>query len=199
MSGANPPKSGRLKSLAGENRQVLRSQQDAAPLLPEASHSGQPNPQETRPLRTPLPFKQLGIICLMRVSEPISYTLIFPFINQMLEDLKVTDDPKQVGYYAGVIESLFAIAQLLTAIFWGRLSDNIGRKPVMLTGLLGLAVCGILFGLQKSYIGLIVCRFLGGIMNGNVGILQSVVGEITDASNFAELGTEVPSNPFLIT
>ncbi|PLW29722.1 hypothetical protein PCASD_15587 [Puccinia coronata f. sp. avenae] len=166
--------------------------QDAAPLLPEASHSGQPNPQETRPLRTPLPLKQLGIICLMRVSEPISYTLIFPFINQMLEDLKVTDDPKQVGYYAGVIESLFAIAQLLTAIFWGRLSDNIGRKPVMLTGLLGLAVCGILFGLQKSYIGLIVCRFLGGIMNGNVGILQSVVGEITDASNFADAAAFLP-------
>jgi len=165
--------------------------QHAQPLLAEGSHSNRPNPQ-ARPARTPLPIRQILIICVMRTSEPIAYTLIFPFINQMLEDLKVSEDPKQIGYYAGVIESLFAIAQLFTAIFWGRLSDNIGRKPVMLTGLLGLAVFGVLFGLQKTYIGLIICRSLAGMMNGNVAILQSIVGEITDSTNFADAAAYLP-------
>ncbi|POW00747.1 hypothetical protein PSTT_12935 [Puccinia striiformis] len=143
------------------------------PSSTEANESPEPDPLpeqsglQERTTRTPLPVRQLVVLCIMRITEPISYTLIFPFINQMLEDMKVSEDPKQIGYYAGLIESLFAIAQLFTAIFWGRLSDRIGRKPVMLTGLLGMAV-------------------------SNVGVLQSIVGEITDATNFADAAAYLP-------
>lgn len=151
-----------------------------------------PDQSQTPARRTPLPYKQLSIVCIMRLTEPISYTLIFPFINQMLEDMKVSEDPKQIGYYAGVIESLFAIAQLLTALFWGRLSDNVGRKPVMLVGLLGLSISVISFGLQKTYLGLIISRVFAGMMNGNVAILQSIVAEITDSTNFADAVPYLP-------
>ncbi|EFP83316.1 uncharacterized protein PGTG_09269 [Puccinia graminis f. sp. tritici CRL 75-36-700-3] len=62
----------------------------------------------------------------------------------------------------------------------------------MLTGLLGMAVSVILFGLQKTYLGLIISRFLAGMMNGNVAVLQSIVGEITDATNFADAAAYLP-------
>ncbi|KAH9810161.1 major facilitator superfamily domain-containing protein [Melampsora americana] len=142
--------------------------------------------------RTPLPVKQLLVLCIMRLTEPISYTLIFPFINQMLEEMKVSPDPKQIGYYAGVIESLFAVAQLCTAMFWGRLSDQVGRKPVMLIGLFGMAISVIAFGLQKTYLGLIISRFVAGMMNGNIAILQSIVAEITDPTNYADAVSLLP-------
>lgn len=142
--------------------------------------------------RTPLPIKQLLVLCIMRLTEPISYTLIFPFINQMLEEMKVSPDPKQIGYYAGVIESLFAVAQLCTAMFWGRLSDRVGRKPVMLIGLFGMAISVIAFGLQKTYVGLIISRFVAGMMNGNIAILQSIVAEITDPTNYADAVSLLP-------
>lgn len=45
--------------------------------------------------------------------------VIFPFVNQMIEVLGVVDDPKQVGFYAGLVESIFAFAQLLTVFYWG--------------------------------------------------------------------------------
>lgn len=39
----------------------------------------------------------------MRFGEPIAFSLIFPFVSQFIEELGVTDDPRKIGYYAGII------------------------------------------------------------------------------------------------
>ncbi|EFP91854.2 hypothetical protein PGT21_006921 [Puccinia graminis f. sp. tritici] len=133
---------------------------------------------------TPLPLKQIFVLCLMRLTEPISFTVIFPFINKMIEDLNIVPRT-QVGTYAGVIESLFALSQFSTVLFWGRLSDRIGRKPVLLTGLMGLSIGIILFGLQRTFVGLVIARSFAGAMNGNIAVVKSSMAEITDESNKA--------------
>ncbi|KAG0139304.1 hypothetical protein CROQUDRAFT_666707 [Cronartium quercuum f. sp. fusiforme G11] len=177
---------------------LLCRKQQAPRLFGQGSTQGERTPlvsasnEPQRRDRTPLPVKQLLVLCCMRLTEPISYTLIFPFINQMLEELKVCSDPRQIGYYAGVIESLFAIAQMCTAVFWGRLSDQVGRKPIMLIGLFGMAISVISFGFQTSYLGLVISRFLAGMMNGNIGILQSIVAEITDSTNYVDAAALLP-------
>lgn len=69
---------------------------------------------------------------------------------------------------------------------WGRLSDRIGRKPVILCGLFGLTLSSASFGLSRTYIGLIVSRALAGMLSGNIGVMKSAIGEITDETNMAE-------------
>ncbi|KAH9450009.1 hypothetical protein MJO28_014262 [Puccinia striiformis f. sp. tritici] len=133
---------------------------------------------------TPLPLKQLFVLCVMRLTEPVSFTVIFPFINKMIEDLNIVPRT-QVGTYAGLIESLFALAQFSTVLFWGRLSDRIGRKPVLLTGLMGLCVGIIAFGLQRTFLGLVIARSFAGAMNGNIAVVKSSLAEITDETNKA--------------
>lgn len=49
---------------------------------------------------------------LVRIAEPIQYTVIFPFVNQMVSELGVTDNEERLGYYSGLIESVFALVQL---------------------------------------------------------------------------------------
>ncbi|GAA5963245.1 hypothetical protein JCM21900_006566 [Sporobolomyces salmonicolor] len=132
---------------------------------------------------TPLPTKQVLVLCLMRFGEPIAFTVIFPFVSQFLEDLKVTDDPSKIGYWAGIIESLFALTTFSTVLAWGRLSDRIGRKPVLIIGLSGVTLSIIAFGLSKSFTALVISRCLGGALNGNVAVIKSVLGEITDETN----------------
>ncbi|KAI9626300.1 hypothetical protein KEM48_010552 [Puccinia striiformis f. sp. tritici PST-130] len=138
---------------------------------------------------TPLPLKQLFVLCVMRLTGPtVSFTVIFPFINKMIEDLNIVPRT-QVGTYAGLIEvfisSLFALAQFSTVLFWGRLSDRIGRKPVLLTGLMGLCVGIIAFGLQRTFLGLVIARSFAGAMNGNIAVVKSSLAEITDETNKA--------------
>jgi MFS family permease len=56
--------------------------------------------------------------------------------------------------------SLFFTAEAATVMQWSRLSDHIGRKPVLLTGLFGLVISMICFGLSRTFWALVV-RSLG--------------------------------------
>ncbi|KAG8750810.1 hypothetical protein FRC11_010034 [Ceratobasidium sp. 423] len=133
--------------------------------------------------RTPLPMKQVLVLCLMSFSEPVSIFVIFPFVNQMIEELGVTSDPKELGYYSGFVEGIFSVTQFLTMYFWGSLSDRIGRRPVLISGLCGVIGTTIMFGLSQSFTMMLVSRALSGMLNGNAPVIKSALGEITDMTN----------------
>ncbi|THU81253.1 hypothetical protein K435DRAFT_844804 [Dendrothele bispora CBS 962.96] len=127
-----------------------------------------------RPPATPLPRFQVFILLMMRITEPISYTVIFPFINQMMEE--VAHIPKaKVGYYAGLVESAFALVQFLFVYQWGALSDRVGRRVVALTGLGGVLISVLGFGLSKNLGMMIVTRCIAGAMNGNVAVVKTII------------------------
>jgi len=56
----------------------------------------------------------------------------------------------------------------------------------LLIGLFGLAVSMLSFGLSRTFLSLVVSRCLCGLLNGNIGVMKSVMGELTDSSNRAE-------------
>lgn len=124
------------------------------------------------------PVWQMLIICLMRFSEPIALTSLFPYVYFMVRDFHITDDPTQISKYTGYMGASFAFAQFLCCIHWGRLSDRIGRKVVLMCGLFGTAVSLLLFGFSKNYYMAISARMLMGALNGNIAVLQTMVGEV---------------------
>jgi MFS family permease len=110
------------------------------------------------------------------LSEPISLTIIFPFVYFMVKDFGIPEE--QIGYYVGFIASSFSFAQFLTAYLWGKVSDRLGRRPVLLIGLIGNAVTTCLFGTSHSLAWAISMRAACGLLNGNVAIAKSIVAEI---------------------
>ncbi|KAG9777011.1 hypothetical protein KCU88_g4624, partial [Aureobasidium melanogenum] len=97
----------------------------------------------------PLPKDQIFYLCFARIVEPIAFFCIFPFINQMIwetGEVAQTD----VGFYSGLIESLFSLTQMLLMIPWGRAADYWGRKPVLVSSLSGVAVATAIFGLSGA-------------------------------------------------
>ncbi|KAJ3157517.1 hypothetical protein HDU86_003166 [Geranomyces michiganensis] len=135
--------------------------------------------------RTPLPKKQMAVVCLVTFVEPLQFGVLFPFVYFMVESYFPTLSHAALGSYVGVITSAFCVAQLITAIPWGYASDRIGRKPVLLIGLTGNTVCMTFFGLAGKYWEAVLFRTLCGALNGNVGVAKSVIGEITDDTNRA--------------
>ncbi|KAI9443939.1 MFS general substrate transporter [Lactarius indigo] len=156
---------------------------------------GTPEPQEETPLlrhgnaprkKTPLPTNQMLILFLLELCEPITSQSINPYINQLVGELPVVGgDERKVGYYAGLIVSLYFAAEAVTVLQWSRLSDQVGRKPVLLFGLLGTIISSILFGLSRSFSALVFSRCLNGMLNGNTGVMKSMMAELTDETNMA--------------
>ncbi|KAF8491346.1 MFS general substrate transporter [Russula emetica] len=135
---------------------------------------------------TPLPKAQMFLLLLIRLAEPITSHSISPYISELVSDLSVVGgDKRMIGYYTGMIVSLHYAAEAVTVLQWSRLSDHIGRKPILLMSLLGSVVSTLLFGLSRSLWAIILSRLLNGIVNGNLGVLKSMIAELTDESNVA--------------
>ena len=84
----------------------------------------------------------------------------------MIKSFNITSDDRQIAMYAGMVTSAFAFAEFSTGVVWGKLSDRVGRKPVLLTGLAGTGVSMLVFGFAPSLPVALLGRALGGILNG---------------------------------
>ncbi|KAI3605684.1 major facilitator superfamily multidrug-dha1 sub-family [Moniliophthora roreri] len=142
---------------------------------------------------TLLPKYQLFINLLIQSSEAITATVIYPFIAQLIRSTGITQgDETKVGYYAGIIESIFFISECALVFQWGRAADKFGRRPILLMGPLGLAIAMLGFGLSRTFWPLVVFRAAQGVFNGNIGVSKTVMAEITDATNRADAFTMIP-------
>ncbi|KAK2768287.1 hypothetical protein FQN54_000140 [Arachnomyces sp. PD_36] len=103
---------------------------------------------------------------------------IFPYAYFLISSFHITEDEKKIALYVGMVTSAFTFAEFSTGMFWGRVSDRIGRKPVLIMGLAGTALSMIVFGFAPSLPVALLARALGGLLNGNIGVLQTVVAEI---------------------
>lgn len=93
---------------------------------------------------------------------------IFPYVYFMIKDFGVTQHESEISVYAGMVTSAFAFAEFSSGLAWGRLSDRIGRKPVLITGLAGTALSMLIFGFAPNLPVALLARALGGLLNGYV-------------------------------
>ncbi|KAE8146371.1 MFS general substrate transporter [Aspergillus avenaceus] len=125
----------------------------------------------------PFPTTQLFLLAICRVAEPIALTSIFPYSWVMVKDFAVTNG-SDASIYAGILVSAFSLAEAITGMFWGSLSDRVGRKPVLLSGCFGTMASLLLVGFAPNFWIALLGRALGGTLNGNIGVIQTMVGEL---------------------
>ncbi|KAI9455165.1 MFS general substrate transporter [Lactarius psammicola] len=138
------------------------------------------------PTRTPLPIAQISVLLTAWLAESITSQSISPYLNQLVRELPNVDgDARKVGYYTGIIVSLHYAAEAATSFQWNRLSDHVGRKPVLLSCLVGTTLSILLFGLSRSFWALALSRCFHGAMKGHIGAVRSIIAELTDETNIA--------------
>lgn len=138
--------------------------------LPEG---GEPDDEDK-----PMPYMQIILLCYASLAEPVAYFSIFPFINEMIAR-NGNLPPTEVGPWSGLIESLFSIVQMVLMIFYGRMSDRIGRKPVLVFSLTGIALATALFGMGRNLWQMVCTRCLAGVFAGSVVTVRTMLSENT--------------------
>jgi predicted MFS family arabinose efflux permease len=87
-------------------------------------------------------------------------------------------DENDASFYAGLLISAFALTESLTGMYWGGLSDRIGRKPVLLAGCAGTMLSMLMVGFASNIWMALAGRAIGGFLNGNIGVIQTMVAEL---------------------
>ena len=86
----------------------------------------------------------------------------------------------------------FPFGQLFSAFFWGRVSDDYGRKPVLIFGLFATALAALGLGCATSYTAAVAARVAGGLLNANQAVARGMIRELTTAEQrargFASVG-----------
>lgn len=116
-------------------------------------------------------------LAICKFSEPIAFNSVISYAYVMVPYLFDGDDTN-ASFYAGLLVSAYAFGEVLTAVLWGYASDKMGRKPIVLFGLCGVALSCIMFGFAKSYWVALVARLIGGMLNGNVAVMQTMLAEM---------------------
>ena len=101
---------------------------------------------------------------------------MLPYLSALLRTFHIPES--DIAFHAGLLGTLYALANALTAVPWGELSDRIGRKPVIVLGMTCNALMAMLWGFSVNLPMALVARFLAGAGNGNVGVMRSMVPEM---------------------
>ena len=81
------------------------------------------------------------------------------------------------GLVVGLLVSSFSVAQLISAPFWGRMSDRYGRRPALLAGLTASAIAYVVFAYADALWLLFLSRIVQGAGGGTVGVIQAYVAD----------------------
>lgn len=104
------------------------------------------------------------------------YGILLPILPSMIA--KLADSSADVARHTGLVLALYLLSLSIFAPLWGRISDRIGRRPVLLIGLAGLSVSELILSTPSSLASLYGERFLSGMFAaGIVPVALAVMGE----------------------
>ena len=120
---------------------------------------------------------KLWILMITAFIDMVGLLMVLPLLPFYAKTLG------QGGLMVGLLVSSFAVAQLLTAPMWGRLSDTYGRRPALIVGLSASAIAYVVFAfaleLPHPLFFLFLCRIVQGAGGGTVSVIQAYVADAT--------------------
>ncbi|HEY3295854.1 MAG TPA: MFS transporter [bacterium] len=127
------------------------------------------------------PRSPLSIIFITIFIDLLGFGLILPSLPFYAESYGAT--PLTVG----LLSMSYSLMQFIFAPMWGRLSDRVGRRPIILLSLAGSCAAFLLFGLARSLALLFVARSLAGLLSSaSLPTAQAFIADSTTPENRAK-------------
>ncbi len=123
--------------------------------------------------------KRIMIILVVLMTMFLGFGLIIPVMPVLVQDVGAEE------IHLGWLLAVYSAASFLVSPFWGSLSDRIGRRPVMMIGLIGFSLSFFLFGISSESLWLMYAsRILGGLFSGAATTCAiAYIADITSEEN----------------
>jgi len=108
----------------------------------------------------------------------IGMSMVIPFLPLFVKDLGVTEITA-VKRWSGLVSSGVFITAFIATPFWGWLGDRVGKKPMVVRAIFGLAVSQFLIGLSQDVYQLFLFRMLQGALSGFIAAALALVSANT--------------------
>ena len=109
----------------------------------------------------------LLILFLVVLIDMIGFTLVIPFLTYFVQDLAEADgfvDMASRDWWVGIVLASYTLGQFLFTPLLGALSDRVGRRPILMFGLVSNTIFLISFGLASALWMAIAVRFLACLL-----------------------------------
>jgi DHA1 family tetracycline resistance protein-like MFS transporter len=120
--------------------------------------------------------RPLVVIYAAVALDAVGIGLIFPILPRLLEDVTHVQN---IALYIGIMTALYAIMQFIFAPMLGALSDNLGRRPVLLISLAGAAINYVVMAFAPQLWMLILGRAIAGLTSANVSVATAYITDIS--------------------
>ena len=124
----------------------------------------------------------LIFVLIVVVIDTAGFGLIFPVLPQLLINL-LHSDISTAAKYGGWLSFAYAIMQFVFAPVLGNLSDQYGRRPVLLSSLFGFSIDCIFLAFAPSILWLFVGRTIAGITGASYSVASACVADISTDDN----------------
>jgi MFS transporter, DHA1 family, tetracycline resistance protein len=132
-------------------------------------------------------------IFLIVFIDLLGFGMVLPLLPVYAKDfahqLGLEEGHSQIGLLIGLLMSSFSIMQFVFAPLWGRISDRVGRRPILMVGLAGSVAFYTLFGIATVYKSLpllFISRIGAGIAGATISTAQAYIADATSLENRAK-------------
>ena len=122
----------------------------------------------------------LAVLFLTVFIDLIGFGMVIPFLSFYAREYGAS------GTTVGMVVGVYSIMQFFFAPVWGRLSDRIGRRPVILISLTASCIGYFLFAISRSLTLLFLSRIVAGAGGANIGTAQAYIADKTTTENRAK-------------
>jgi MFS family permease len=123
------------------------------------------------------PLSPLVVLFLTVLLDLIGFGIVLPLLPTYAKQLGASP------FMIGLIAAIYSTMQFIFSPIWGKLSDKIGRRPVMLSSILLAAMSYAFFSRAITLPLLILARALSGIGSANIAAAQASITDLTDSKS----------------
>ncbi len=115
----------------------------------------------------------MGTLFLTVFLDLLGFGLVVPFLPGVARSLGASD------FSATALGAAYSLMQFLFIPLWARLSDKIGRRPVLLVSISASVVGMVMLGLANSVVTLFAARVFSGMATANIAVAQAYIADVT--------------------